>query len=119
MAGRLAEANPSLQVLIIEAGKDNRDNPLVRVPALFLHNLKPDSGAVHLHISKPSPHVSGRCSTVESGRILGGGSSVNLMMYTRASASDYDDWQTEGWTFDDLKPLLLKVTSLCVPDVTS
>jgi len=33
------------------------------------------------------------------------------MMYTRASASDYDDWRTEGWSFDDLKPLLLKVLS--------
>ena len=31
------------------------------------------------------------------------------MMYTRASASDYDDWNTEGWTFNDLKPLLRKV----------
>jgi alcohol oxidase len=32
------------------------------------------------------------------------------MMYNRASASDYDDWNVEGWSFDDLKPLLKKVT---------
>jgi len=112
----LTKANPSLQVLIIEAGKDNRDNPLVQAPALFLHNLKPESKAAHFYTSKPSPHVSGRQNTVASGEILGGGSSINVMMYTRASASDYDDWRTEGWTFDDLKPLLLKVTSLVYRD---
>ena len=33
------------------------------------------------------------------------------MMYTRGSASDYDDWDTEGWTFKDLKPLFLQVLS--------
>ena len=46
---------------------------------------------------------------VTCGNILGGGSSVNFMMYTRASASDYDAWNTEGWGFQDLLPLLKKV----------
>jgi len=41
--------------------------------------------------------------------MLGGGSSVNFMIYNRASASDFDDWNTEGWRFKDLKPLLKKV----------
>ena len=40
---------------------------------------------------------------------MGGGSSINAMMYTRASASDYDDWNMEGWSFRDLRPLFKKV----------
>ena len=109
VAGRLARADPTLQILIVESGNDNRDNPLIRTPAYFAHNLKPDSKKAHLYVSKPSSHVAGRSNIVSTGGVLGGGSSINFMMYTRASASDYDDWNTEGWTFNDLKPLLLKV----------
>jgi alcohol oxidase len=107
----LARADPTLQILIIESGNDNRNDPLVRTPAFYAHHLKPDSKTAHFHVSKPSPHVAGRSNIVASGQALGGGSSINFMMYTRASASDYDDWNTEGWTFNDLKPLLLKVIS--------
>lgn len=39
-------------------------------------------------------------------KLLGGGSSINFLMYTRGSASDYDDWKQEGWAFDDLLPLV-------------
>lgn len=109
LAGRLAEADPKLQILIIESGKDNRDNPLVRTPAFYIHHLKPDSKTTHVYVSKPSSHVNDRSNVVVSGGLLGGGSSINFMMYTRGSASDYDDWNTEGWTFNDLKPLFLKV----------
>jgi len=109
VAGRLAKRFPTLQILIIEAGRNNFDDPLVRTPAFCIHHLKPDSQTAHFHVSKPSPHVAGRSNTVASGGVLGGGSSINFMMYTRASASDYDDWNTEGWTFEELKPLLLQV----------
>jgi len=109
VAGRLAKTDPKLQILIIESGKDNQNDPLVRTPVFYPHHLKPDSKRTHFHISKPSSHVAGRSNIVASGGLLGGGSSINFMMYTRASASDYDDWNTEGWTFNDLKPLLLKV----------
>lgn len=109
VAGRLTKRFPTLQILIIEAGKTNLDDPLVRTPAFFVHHLKPDSQTASFYVSKPGPHVAGRSNIVGSGGVLGGGSSINFMMYTRASASDYDDWNTEGWTFKDLKPLLLKV----------
>ena len=112
VAGRLAKADPTLQILIVESGNDNRDDPLVRTPAFYVHHLKPDSKTAHFYISKPSPHVADRSNVVNSGGLLGGGSSINFMMYTRGSASDYDDWNTEGWTFKDLKPLFLKVILL-------
>lgn len=41
--------------------------------------------------------------------MLGGGSSINFLMYTRASASDFDDWNTEGWSFNDILPLARKM----------
>lgn len=112
IAGRLAKADPKLQILIIESGNNNLEDPLVRTPAFFLHHLKPDSKTAHFYVSKASPHVAGRSNIVGSGGLLGGGSSINFMMYTRASASDYDDWNTEGWRFKDLKPLFLKVLVL-------
>ena len=65
-----------------------------------------------MYISKKSDFVGGRSNVVQQGSVLGGGSSINLMMYTRANASDYDDWNTEGWKFKDLKPLFKKVQSL-------
>lgn len=108
IAGRLAKKFRDLEFLIIEAGGTNRDDPLVRTPAFYFHHLKPDSHTAKFYVSKRTPHVADR-SVVASGGVLGGGSSINFMMYTRASASDYDDWNTEGWSFKDLKPLLLKV----------
>jgi len=74
-----------------------------------LAHQRPETGTVDFYVSKPSEHVDGRTNIVATGKILGGGSSVNFMTYNRASASDFDDWNTEGWTFKDLKPLLKKV----------
>jgi alcohol oxidase len=45
---------------------------------------------------------------VPCAHILGGGSSINFMMYTRASASDYDDFQAKGWKTEELIPLMRK-----------
>ena len=43
------------------------------------------------------------------GGILGGGSSINFMMYTRAQGIDYDQWETPGWTAEDMLPLCNKL----------
>ena len=43
------------------------------------------------------------------GGILGGGSSINFMMYTRAQGADFDKWKTPGWTAKELLPLLTKL----------
>jgi alcohol oxidase len=72
--------------------------------------MAPDSKTATLYVSKSTPHVAGRNCAVTVGNILGGGSSINFMVYTRPAASDYDDWNTEGWTFQDLIPLFKKVT---------
>ena len=43
------------------------------------------------------------------GGILGGGSSINFMMYTRAQGIDFDSWETEGWAAKDMIPLCKKL----------
>ena len=43
------------------------------------------------------------------GGLLGGGSSINFMMYTRAQGVDFDSWKTEGWTAKDMLPLCKKL----------
>ncbi|OCH90856.1 alcohol oxidase [Obba rivulosa] len=112
IAGRLAAADPSLKILVLEAGPPTLDDVLHTQPARYLYHLRPDSTTVKFNVAKPSPHVAGRSIVVPCGQCLGGGSSVNFTMYTRAAASDYQDWETvhgnKGWGFNDLLPLLRK-----------
>ncbi|PUU72830.1 GMC oxidoreductase-domain-containing protein [Tuber borchii] len=108
VAGRLAMADPSLSILVVEGGKNNHNVREVVRPALFLTHLAPTSTTAKFYKGKASEQLNGREPIVPVANILGGGSSINFMMYTRASRSDYDDWKTEGWTAEDLIPLLKK-----------
>ncbi|KAA8917356.1 hypothetical protein TRICI_000495 [Trichomonascus ciferrii] len=108
VAGRLANLDPNLKVLLIEAGENNLNNPWVYRPGIYPVNMKLDSRTASFYRSKPSKHLNGRSAIVPQAHVLGGGSSINFMMYTRASASDYDDWQAEGWKTKDLLPLMKK-----------
>jgi len=67
-----------------------------------------DSKTASFYYSRPSEWLDGRRAVVPCAHILGGGSSINFMMYTRASASDYDDFQAKGWTTKELIPLMRK-----------
>lgn len=112
VAGRLAEADPSLKILILEAGPHTREVETHIQPARYFSNLARGGETFTYHVGKPSKSLNGRSPIVPCGRALGGGSSVNFMVYTRAAASDYDDWETlfgnKGWGSKDLIPLLKK-----------
>ncbi|KAK3342110.1 GMC oxidoreductase-domain-containing protein [Lasiosphaeria hispida] len=108
VAGRLANLDHNLKVLLIEAGESNLNNPNVFRPGVFPRNMKLDSKTASFYESKPSKHLGGRGAIVPAAHILGGGSSINFMMYTRASASDYDDFQAKGWSTKELLPLMKK-----------
>jgi alcohol oxidase len=71
-------------------------------------NMKLDSKTASFYYSRPSKWLGGRKAVVPCAHILGGGSSINFMMYTRASASDYDDFQAKGWKTEELIPLMRK-----------
>ncbi|KAI0655480.1 alcohol oxidase-like protein [Cubamyces menziesii] len=112
LAGRLAAADPTLTILVIECGPTTRDDPMHTQPARYISHLRPDSTTVKFHTGKESAALGGRAPVVPCGQCLGGGSSVNFAMYTRAAPSDYDDWATvygnKGWSAAELLPLLQK-----------
>jgi len=110
LTSRLAQADPSLSILLIEQGKDNYNVPKVIHPGLFPENLEPDSDTAILWQGNKSPELNGRAPIVPSGGILGGGSSINWMVFTRAQRSDYDSWNAPGWSADELWPFLKKVS---------
>ncbi|EPS99789.1 hypothetical protein FOMPIDRAFT_1030775 [Fomitopsis schrenkii] len=112
VAGRLAYADPNLKVMLIEGGANNRDDPWVYRPGIYVRNMQNDGvndKATFYTDSMQSPFMRGRRSIVPCANILGGGSSINFQMYTRASASDWDDFKTEGWTAQDLIPLMKRL----------
>ncbi|KAG9316079.1 hypothetical protein JVU11DRAFT_3750 [Chiua virens] len=111
VAGRLAAADPSLKILIIESGQHSNDVPIHVQPCRSVQNLVPDSATVSFHAGKASIHLNGRVPVVPCGRSVGGGSTVNFMLYVRGAASDYDDWATfgnEGWSFSEVLPFFKK-----------
>ncbi|KAJ6507921.1 GMC oxidoreductase-domain-containing protein [Mycena vitilis] len=107
-AGRLAAADPSLKILLIETGKHTKNVPTHTQPARYFRNLITGGDTFTFHVTKPSKALGDRPCVIPIGKAVGGGSAVNFMMYTRASASDYDDWENldnPGWGSKDLIPL--------------
>ncbi|KAF8955191.1 GMC oxidoreductase-domain-containing protein [Flammula alnicola] len=121
-AGRLAKADPSLKILVLEAGPHTKDMIDHIQPGRYIRHIAPGSNTTTLHVSKPSDAVGGRNIFVHTARCVGGGSAVNWLMYNRASASDYDDWETEhnnpGWGSKEIISLLRKAETYQVnPDL--
>ena len=108
LAARLSE-DPRLRVLLVEAG--GRDNyHWIQVPIGYLYcigNPRTD----WMYRTAPEPNLGGRELLYPRGRVLGGSSSINGMLYVRGQAADYDGWRQAGctgWGWDDVKPLFLK-----------
>ncbi|KAI0145413.1 alcohol oxidase-like protein [Xylariaceae sp. FL1272] len=97
VASRLAEAEPHLSILVIESGRDNHNVLSIVTPALWRTNLQPDNHRVLFHKAVKQEQLANRQSVVQVGNTLGGGSSINLMMYMRPQQCDYDSWQLETY----------------------
>ncbi|EJD41718.1 alcohol oxidase, partial [Auricularia subglabra TFB-10046 SS5] len=112
LAARLAAADPNLKILVLEGGPHTLNDPDVTTPGPFLKNLLPNMPRTRYYTTEPSKDLLGRQTTVQAGGCVGGGTAINFMMYTRAAASDYDDWErvykNPGWGFPSLKPLFTK-----------
>ena len=104
VAGRLSE-DPALEVALIEAGPTDSD-PAIQVPARFWEQQK--STLDWDFESEPEPALGGRRTYLPRGRVLGGTSSMNTMLYVRGAAADYDSWARagcEGWSYEEVLPL--------------
>jgi choline dehydrogenase len=105
LANRLS-SDPNHRVLLLEAG-GNDNNPMIKMPIGFTQ-LMYDEKVTNLYKTEPEPELNGREVSVVRGRVLGGCSSINGMIYTRGQREDYDDWAAlpgcEGWSYDDLLP---------------
>lgn len=80
IAGRLANLDPKLTVLLIEGGENNLNNPWVFRPGIYPRNMKLDSRTASFYHSRPSEHLGGRRAIVPCAHVLGGGSSINFMV---------------------------------------
>lgn len=105
LANRLS-ADPGVSVLLIEAG--GRDNyPWIHIPVGYLYcigNPRTD----WCYDTEADPGLHGRSLKYPRGRVLGGSSSINGMIYMRGQAADYDDWAAAGnpgWAWRDVLPL--------------
>ena len=104
VANRLS-ADPTTRVLLLEAGGKDR-NPWIHIPVGYfktMHNPATD----WCYATEPEPELEGRVLDWPRGKVLGGSSSINGLLYVRGHARDYDHWRqlgNSGWSFEDVLP---------------
>ena len=102
LANRLSAGGA--RVLLLESGGSNRHLG-VKAPAAFATLFQTPRDWNYL--SEPEPALSGRRLYLPRGRMLGGSSSMNVMMYVRGNRADYDGWARDGasgWSYDEVLP---------------
>ena len=108
LAARLSE-DPAVKVCLLEAGPADR-NVLIHCPA-GLVLLAQNGQANWAFDTVPQPGLNGRLGYQPRGKVLGGSSSINAMIYIRGQREDYAHWAAEGnpgWSWDDVLPYFLK-----------
>lgn len=111
VASRLAE-NPSSRVLLIESGRRDHDK-WIHIPATFFKVIEKGID-VKFYAAEPASEINGRTTIVPQGHVIGGGSSVNAMLYVRGQAHDYNLWSqmgNRGWSYEDVLPVFRDMES--------
>ncbi|HEY3654403.1 MAG TPA: GMC family oxidoreductase N-terminal domain-containing protein [Steroidobacteraceae bacterium] len=105
LASRLSE-DSAVRVLLVEAGVRDT-SPLLAIPGASVRvssNPRLNWG----YLTEPQPGMAGRRLALIQAKVVGGGSSINGMVYTRGAATDYDEWAAagcDGWRFADVLPI--------------
>jgi choline dehydrogenase len=96
------------QVLVVESGGPD-DAPTIANPSVWFYNV---GGPLDYHLPiKPSPRLNNRAFNMALGHAVGGGSSINGMVWMRGTQRDYDRWAeggARGWAFADVLPVFKK-----------
>jgi len=107
LANRLSE-HVDAKVLLVEAGSAD-SAPEIHIPVAFgkLFKTRWDWD----YLTDPEPYLDRRLVYLPRGRMLGGSSSMNAMIYIRGNPADYDEWQAlgcDGWGWNDVLPYFLR-----------
>ncbi|MBT7485019.1 MAG: choline dehydrogenase, partial [Rhodospirillales bacterium] len=108
VAARLSE-DPSVSVLLIEAGKRDT-NPWIHIPVGYYKNIGNPKFDWCFN-AEPDPGLGGRSIKFPRGKVLGGSSSINGLLYVRGQAEDFNTWRqlgNEGWSYDDVLPYFMR-----------
>ena len=108
LANRLSEDGKSTVLLLEAGGKDT--SPMIHIPVGYATTLK-DPKVNWLYETEPDPGTHDRVHTWPRGKVLGGSSSINGLLYIRGQRQDYDGWAQlglRGWSYDDLHPYFLR-----------
>jgi choline dehydrogenase len=107
LANRLS-ADPSVKILLLEAGGPDSQKE-IHIPAAFSKLFK--TACDWTYFTEPEPHLENRSLYWPRGKVLGGSSSINAMIYIRGHRWDYDHWRAlgnRGWDYDSVLPYFKK-----------
>ena len=107
VAGRLSE-DSTARVTLFEAGPPDK-SIWIRLPVTFYKSFQ--SSMMQWFNAEPLQHQNNMVKQLGQSRVLGGGSSLNAMVYMRGAPSDFDRWEehgAEGWSYKDVLPYFRK-----------
>jgi len=108
LAARLSE-DPTCHVVLLEAGGEDR-NPLIHIPAGYIKTMV-NPAMNWMFETEPEESSGNRRIAIPRGKVLGGSSAINAMLYVRGQSADYDGWAqrgNRGWSYDDVLPYFRK-----------
>jgi len=105
IAARLSEI-PSFNVLLLEAGSDDASSA-VQIPTGAV-TIVPTKFKNWAFSTEPQPGLNNRVGYQPRGKVLGGSSSINAMVYIRGHQDDYNDWADLGWSWQEVLPYFIK-----------
>ena len=111
IAARLSE-DPGTRVLLLEAGEKDR-NPWIHIPVGYYRTMF-NPNISWLYLTEPDPGLDGRQIAWPRGKVLGGSSAINGLVWCRGQAEDYDHWRQlgcTGWSFEDVLPFFKRAES--------
>ncbi|MDG2241920.1 MAG: GMC family oxidoreductase N-terminal domain-containing protein [Rhodospirillaceae bacterium] len=119
LAFRLATNHPAEKILLLEAG--GRDwSPFIHVPAAIVKAMGNPS-LDWMHMAEPDASRDGKVDLWPAGKVLGGSSSINGMLYVRGQARDYNKWAENGctgWSYNDLLPIFQRLERTAIGDAS-